>query len=132
MIQIVSVHYTNFRSLRDAHVPFGRTTVLVGPNNAGKTSILEGLERALGLGRRAYAFDENDVSEGADLVEGFQIRVEFGPAEGDLLEPDDVAMFGNHVDIVEGQHRLFVVIAGKQDEDEDVFRTRLRFSKSDG
>lgn len=131
MIQIVSVHYTNFRALRDVHIPLGKTTILVGPNNAGKTSILEGLEHALGLGRRAYAFDESDVSEGVDLTDGFQIRVELGPADGDTLEADEVALFGNHVDIVAGQHRLFVVISGQHDE-EGVFRTRLRFSKSDG
>jgi len=132
MIRIVSAHYLNFRALRDVRVPFGKTTVLVGPNNAGKTSILEGLERALALGRRAYAFDEGDVSEGADPAEGFKIRVEFAPVDGTKFEPDEVALFGNHVDIVSGEHRVFVVIAGRPDEDEGVFRTRLRFEKSDG
>lgn len=132
MNRIVSAHYTNFRALRDVRIPFGKTTVLVGPNNAGKTSILEGLERALGLGRRAYAFDEDDVSEGADPAEGFTIRIEFAPADGARFTPDEVALFGNHVDIVDAEHRLFVVIAGRRDEDEGVFRTRLRFAKSDG
>jgi putative ATP-dependent endonuclease of OLD family len=132
MIRIVSAHYSNFRALRDVRIPFGQTTILVGPNNAGKTSILEGLERALGLGRRAYAFDEEDVSEGADPVDGFTIRVEFAPVGGNKFAPDEVALFGNHVDIVDGEHRLFVVIAGRPDEDEGVFRTRLRFAKSDG
>jgi putative ATP-dependent endonuclease of OLD family len=132
MIRIVSAYYKNFRALRDVLIPFGATTILVGPNNAGKTSILEGLERALGLGRRAYAFDEEDVSEGADPAEGFEIRVEFAPSDGQRFTPDEIARFGNHVDVVDGQHRVFVVIAGRPDEDEGVFRTRLRFAKSDG
>lgn len=132
MIRLVSAHYTNFRALQDVLIPFGKTTVLVGPNNAGKTSILEGLERALGLGRRAYVFDEHDVSEGVDPAEGFQIRIEFAPADGDTFTPDEVALFGNHTDIVAGQHRIFVVVSGRPDEDEGIFRTRLRFSKNDG
>jgi putative ATP-dependent endonuclease of the OLD family len=132
MIRIVSAHYTNFRALRDVRIPFGQTTVLVGPNNAGKTSILEGLERALGVGRRAYAFDEDDVSEGADPAEGFTIVVAFASANGAMFTADEIAVFGNHVDMVDGEHRLFVVIAGRPDQDEAVFRTRLRFAKSDG
>jgi len=132
VIRIVAAQYKNFRALRDVRIPFGKTTVLVGPNNAGKTSILEGLERALGLGRRAYAFDEGDVSEGADPLDGFSIRVEFAPAGAATFTADEIGLFGNHVDVVDGEHRLFVVIAGRPDEDEGVFRTRLRFSKSDG
>jgi putative ATP-dependent endonuclease of OLD family len=132
MLQIVSAHYRNFRALRDVTIPLRRKTVLVGPNNAGKTSVLQGLEHALGLGRRAYVFDERDVSEGVDPFEGFEIRVEFGPTEGDTFRADEVALFGNHVDVVDGRHRLFVVISGRQDDEEAVFRTRLRFSKSDG
>jgi predicted ATP-dependent endonuclease of OLD family len=68
MLQIVSARFRNFRALRDVTIPLLRQTVLVGPNNAGKTSVLQGLEHALGLGRRAYAFDERDVSEGVDPV----------------------------------------------------------------
>jgi putative ATP-dependent endonuclease of the OLD family len=131
VIRIVSAHYTNFRALRDVRIPFGKTTVLVGPNNAGKTSILEGLERALGLGRRAYAFGEDDVSEGTDQAEGFVIRIEFGPADGDRFTEDEVALFGNHVDIVGAEHRIYVVVVGRLDDEEGVFRTRLRFAKSD-
>ncbi len=132
VIRIISAHYTDFRALRDVRVPFGKSTILVGPNNAGKTSILEGLEGALGLGRRAYAFDEGDISEDADPTSGFTIRIEFGPVDATRFTPDEVAGFGNHVDIVDGEHRLFVVVTGRLDEDEGVFRTRLRFSKSDG
>lgn len=132
MLQIVSARYRNFRTLRDVLIPFRRKTVLVGPNNAGKTSVLQGLEQALGLGRRSYAFDERDVSEGVDPIEGFEIRVEFGPAKGQTFDADEVALFGNHVDMVEDNHRLYVVVIGRLDEDEGIFRTRLRFSKSDG
>jgi predicted ATP-dependent endonuclease of OLD family len=70
MLQIISARYRNFRALRDVTIPLLRQTGLVGPNNAGKSSVLEGLEHALGLGRRAYAFDERDVTEGMDPTVG--------------------------------------------------------------
>lgn len=132
MIHIRSVAFRNFRTLRDVAVPLGPSTVLVGQNNAGKTSVLQGLELALGLGRRAYGFDERDVSEGVDPSTGFEIRIELRPVEGPTFEADEVALFGNHVDVVGGEHRLFVVAAGRLEPDEGVFRTRLRFAKSDG
>lgn len=132
MLQILSARYRNFRALRNVTIPLGRQTVLVGPNNAGKSSALEGLEHALGVGRRAYAFDERDVTEGVDPVDGFEIRIEFSPAEGARLDADEIALFGNHVDIVNGEHRIYVVVAGRRDDVEGVFRTRLRFAKSDG
>ena len=33
----------NFRSIRDKEVPLGKITVLTGPNNSGKSSIIYGL-----------------------------------------------------------------------------------------
>lgn len=131
MIRIYTLHYRNFRALLDVDIALGRSTILVGPNNAGKTSVLEGLEHALGLGRRAYSFDEHDVSEGVDPSDGFEIRVEVGPADGTGFDADEVAVFGNHVDIVDGAHRVFVAVIGRRDE-EGIFRTRLRFMKADG
>lgn len=38
-----SVHFQNFRSLRDVKLNLSPLTVLVGPNSSGKTSVLEGL-----------------------------------------------------------------------------------------
>ncbi len=38
-----SVHFKNFRSLRDVKLNLAPLTVLVGPNSSGKTSALEGL-----------------------------------------------------------------------------------------
>jgi putative ATP-dependent endonuclease of the OLD family len=131
MLQILSVRYRNFRALRDVTIPLRRNTILVGPNNVGKTSVLEGLEHALGLGRRAYAFDDRDVSEGVDPRVGFEVRLTLGPRDGDHFGADEVALFGMHVDVVDGKHRLFVVVAGRLDDEEGIFRTRLRFAMSD-
>lgn len=43
---IDSVHFQNFKVLRDATLPLGRVTVLVGPNGSGKSTALEGLQLA--------------------------------------------------------------------------------------
>ncbi|AUX41847.1 uncharacterized protein SOCE26_032720 [Sorangium cellulosum] len=40
---IETVHFQNFKALRDLTVLLDRFTVLVGPNASGKTSVLEGL-----------------------------------------------------------------------------------------
>ncbi|HLK99630.1 MAG TPA: AAA family ATPase [Myxococcaceae bacterium] len=41
---IQSVHFKNFRCLRDVKLNLAPLTVLVGPNSSGKTTVLEGLK----------------------------------------------------------------------------------------
>lgn len=41
---IQSVHFQNFRCLRDVTLKLAPLTVLVGPNSSGKTTVLEGLK----------------------------------------------------------------------------------------
>ena len=118
LIQILEVGFRNFRTLRSVDIPFRRQNILVGPNNVGKTSVLQALENALGVGRRTYAFDEDDVSSGIDKAEGFEIRITFGPAAGDAtFTPEDTEIFGTDIDTVDGQDRLFVVAAGNAEEE---------------
>jgi putative ATP-dependent endonuclease of OLD family len=52
------VRVANFRSLHNVEVPLERTTVLVGMNNAGKTSFLRALHLALGQDRRSLSPDD--------------------------------------------------------------------------
>src|SRR5262245_5851420 len=58
-ITIAMVRVVNFRCLRAVEVPLGRTPVLIGENNVGKTSLLEALHAAIGSGLRH--FSEEDV-----------------------------------------------------------------------
>lgn len=62
-MQIKRVTISNFRSIRRAEVELGATTVLIGPNNAGKTAILEAIRIALTRrwGQRGTGFTEYDV-----------------------------------------------------------------------
>lgn len=66
---IASVHFENYRSLRDVTLRLGPLTVLVGPNGAGKSNVFRGL---LGDGAGAVAWHGSGVAV---------IRVEPGPAE---------------------------------------------------
>jgi putative ATP-dependent endonuclease of OLD family len=56
---IATVRVINFRCLRAVEFSLGPTTVLIGENNAGKTSFLEALHAAVGAGQRH--FSEEDI-----------------------------------------------------------------------
>jgi putative ATP-dependent endonuclease of OLD family len=57
-IRLVEVRVRNFRCLRAVDVPLDRVTVLVGKNNAGKTSFLDALFLAIGAGPRSFSEDD--------------------------------------------------------------------------
>lgn len=57
-IQVVEVRVRNFRSLRQVDVKLDNLVVLIGENNSGKTSFLEALHIAIGLGRRNILRDD--------------------------------------------------------------------------
>lgn len=62
-MHIKRVAISNFRSIKHAEIELGATTVLIGPNNAGKTAILEAIRIALTRrwGQRGTGFTEYDV-----------------------------------------------------------------------
>ncbi|OOP55831.1 MAG: hypothetical protein AYP45_12400 [Candidatus Brocadia carolinensis] len=57
-IRIVEVRVRNFRSLKSVDLSLNRLTLLIGPNNSGKTSFLEALFAAMGAGRRVLSSDD--------------------------------------------------------------------------
>ncbi len=62
-MRVTRVEIENFRSIKHLVVDLGETTVFVGPNNAGKTAILEALRIALmrRWGQHGTGFTEYDV-----------------------------------------------------------------------
>lgn len=52
------VRIRNFRSLRAVTAPLGSITVLIGENNAGKTSFVDALHAAIGSGTRTLSEDD--------------------------------------------------------------------------
>jgi putative ATP-dependent endonuclease of OLD family len=70
-MQITRLQIENFRSVRSLDVRLGDTTVFIGPNNAGKTAILDAVRIVLTRrwGLRGTGFTEHDVHrpvEGGD------------------------------------------------------------------
>jgi putative ATP-dependent endonuclease of OLD family len=57
-IAITDVRVSNFRSLANIEVELGDLTVLLGANNAGKTSFLDALFAAIGAGRKTLGQDD--------------------------------------------------------------------------
>lgn len=80
-----SIYVKNFRSLKDVKVNLNENTVLIGENNAGKTSFLDAIRIALSRTNGKYYFDDYDYymdgrisspkeSEGIEIVLEFQER----------------------------------------------------------
>jgi putative ATP-dependent endonuclease of OLD family len=62
-MKITYLHIENFRSVRSLHLRLDDTTVFIGPNNAGKSAILEAVRIALSRrwGQLGTGFTEDDV-----------------------------------------------------------------------
>jgi len=59
-MRIVELSIDNFRGVRDGRVTFSPHTVLVGPNNSGKTTVLEALALLFGRDRMVRSLTEHD------------------------------------------------------------------------
>jgi len=101
-VRIVRVHIENFRGIRLADLHFEGTTVLLGDNNIGKSTVFEAIELAIGADRlaRTQAIDEHDFHGGRYLAHPDQ------PAPSIVVE---------------------VVIAGLDQQHCDRFRNNLEF-----
>jgi hypothetical protein len=59
-MQIADLRIENFRGIRTGHVRFGTHTVFIGPNNCGKTAIIEALALLFGRDRMVRPLTEHD------------------------------------------------------------------------
>ncbi|OYY92247.1 MAG: ATP-dependent endonuclease [Hydrogenophilales bacterium 28-61-23] len=66
-IAITDVRVSNFRSLANVEVELNDLTVLIGANNAGKTSFLDALFAAIGSGRKTLSHDDVRLAPGEAL-----------------------------------------------------------------
>ncbi len=83
---IAMVRLLNFRCLREVEVALSPTTVLIGENNAGKTSFLEALHAAIGVGQRHFSEEDIwlDTDEGtAPRDRSVIVDVLFRPVDDD-------------------------------------------------
>jgi putative ATP-dependent endonuclease of the OLD family len=96
-MDIVRIAIRNFRCVKDAVILPVKSNVLLGPNNIGKTAVLEALNLVLNpeMGSRWKVIDENDFSERQYLP---------------LYEVDETPCI-----------RIELVLAGMTDDDENTF-----------
>lgn len=93
-MRITKARIKNFRGLKDVELEFGPTTVLIGENNSGKSSVLDALRlclRELGP-RRRVVFDNFDfhLKDGAAEPQSADpIEIEIGFSETAEGEWDD-------------------------------------------
>jgi putative ATP-dependent endonuclease of OLD family len=129
-IRIVEVRVRNFRSLRSIDLTFARLTVLIGPNNSGKTSFLEALFAAMGAGRRVLNKDDIFIGpDEANLPRNRSILIDV------LIKPtDSKGEFCNN--FPEGSYWLNLWRNGIAQDDDDndfmAFRTRLKWKHESG
>lgn len=67
-IAIAAARVRNFRSLANVEVNLNDLTVLLGANNAGKTSFLDALFAAIGAGRKALGADDVRLAAGESIA----------------------------------------------------------------
>jgi ABC-type uncharacterized transport system ATPase subunit len=57
-VRLIAIRVADFRSLTNIEVALGDLTVLVGANNAGKTSLLDAMQFAIGANRRLLSKED--------------------------------------------------------------------------
>ena len=110
----------NFRGIAKLTLDLDRTTVLIGENNSGKSSVLEALHTCMnrGLGRRATPFSEYDfhlATEDAEPADAppLVLTLTFEETQKDEW-PDEIAQaFSNAIQTLddERQQLCFRVMA---------------------
>lgn len=90
-VRVTEVRVSNFRSLNNIALELDDLTVLVGANNAGKTSFLDAMYTAIGAGRKALGPEDVHVGAGEavapqDREITIDVRVRPFDVNGKLLD----------------------------------------------
>lgn len=139
-MKIKEIQIENFRSIRSLSMFLGDTTVLIGPNNSGKTAVLEALRIALSRrwGVQGTGFTEDDVHRDDDATDAqtappVKIRIvleetkeEPWPSELKAELDDFISLMPNDV------ARIAFEVTYSWDEDKRDFDPRWRFLDADG
>ena len=137
---IKRLRISNFRSIRYAEIDLSKTTVLIGPNNAGKTAILEALRIALTRrwGQRGTGFTEYDVhlrDPNTDPKQSDPVKIEIELQETDAGDwPDDLqSELADiiQIDPVSGRAAILLRVSCAWDAGEESFVPKWEFLNVD-
>lgn len=86
-MEVANLKIENFRGIETLTIDLGPSTVLIGANNVGKTSILRALDfvlgRQAGRGGRISDYDHRREGEDRDLPDGHQVTITATFIEGE-------------------------------------------------
>lgn len=126
-ILIDKVRIKNFRSLRDIEVNLERVTILVGTNNAGKTTFLRALNTVLGINRTQLTKDDLFIDKDGKRAENDAGELESIIIDLRIVPIDDN---GKRISDFEGQWLgTFNNIQNDTIGDFFSFRTEIKFGK---
>ena len=125
----------NFRGIRDLSLKLDETTVLIGENNTGKSTILAALDFCLSrsLNQRSGTFSEYDYhlpekdSQPSDS-EGVEVTLRFLEREENEWPDEVVQALGNAVQVaVDGTQTVIFRVQSRYDDIQDDFVTSWDF-----
>jgi len=96
-LRLAAVRIQDFRAIEHLVVELDRVTVLVGENNAGKTSILEAL--ATGMRPRRGSIDDLRIDQSGDPSERFVIDLRIEPVDDEDFDEELTEILGTAVQV---------------------------------
>lgn len=127
-MKIAQLSVSNFRGISKAKVAFDSHAVLIGDNNAGKSTIFEAIDLVLGPDRlnRTPVIDEHDFFSGIYYVEeGLNPAIEIEIVILDLTEEQKIK-FRNHLEFWDSMIEIIVTPGSIDTIDEESIKPCLR------
>lgn len=139
-MRITSLRVENFRSIKTLDIDLGETTVLIGPNNSGKTAILDAVRIVLTRrwGQRGTGFTENDIHRSDPksdprILPPVRITLVMQEPHAGAWNPDMVAALEDIMPLSnDGRNLLTVRVTCTWNEEKEVFDPAWQFLDAAG
>jgi putative ATP-dependent endonuclease of OLD family len=138
-MKITRINIKNFRCIRELDLDFGDTTVLIGPNSAGKSAIVDAIRIVLTRrwGQRGTGFTELDVhrpEEGGDpkTLPPVAIEITIEEPEAGSWDADMVAALDDIMTLQDAKNIVRLRVTCAWSEEKETFDPLWEFLTPDG